>query len=46
LFKGTGLDRTVCEEVWMLVNPKGLDVFDKKMFNMAIHMLHKAKLGN
>jgi hypothetical protein len=30
----------------MLVNPKGLDAFDKKMFFMAIHFLQKAKSGN
>jgi hypothetical protein len=45
LFKKTELNREACEKVWMLVNPKGLDVFDRKMFLMAIHLLYKAKQG-
>ena len=32
--------------MWDLVNPKGLNVFDKKMLQMAVHFLYKYKLGN
>ena len=46
VFKQTGLPREACEKVWMLVNPKGLDVFDRKMFFMALHLLYKCKQGN
>lgn len=46
LFKKTALPREVCEQVWGLVNPKGIEIFDKKMFFMAIHFLYKAKGGN
>jgi hypothetical protein len=28
------------------VNPKGLDVFDRKMVTMAIHLLYRCKSGH
>lgn len=46
LFKKTQTERETMAEVWKLANPKGLDVFDKKMFFMAIHLLSKGKAGN
>jgi hypothetical protein len=43
----TKLDRPICDHVWQLVNPRGLDRFDKTMFSMAMHFLYnKKKLGS
>jgi hypothetical protein len=39
----TKLERPVCDHVWQLVNPKGLDRFDKPMFAMAMHFLYNKK---
>lgn len=31
--------------MWSLVNPEGAELFDKKMFHMAMHFLSKKKQG-
>mmetsp|Transcript_20453 Transcript_20453/g.19436 ORF Transcript_20453/g.19436 Transcript_20453/m.19436 type:complete len:98 (-) Transcript_20453:76-369(-) len=46
VFNMTQMPMEVREQVWKIVNPKGLDVFDQRMFFMAIHFLYKAKQGN
>ena len=43
IFKQTQLSREICEKVWDLVNPNGGEIFDIKMFCMAMHFLAKAK---
>jgi len=32
--------------VWDLVNPEEKEAFDKRMFAMAMHLLHKKKQGH
>lgn len=42
----TRLDKSICDQVWHLVNPRGLDKFDKTMFIVAMHFLYKKKATN
>jgi hypothetical protein len=39
----TKLDRSICDHVWAVVNPRGADRFDKNMFSMAMHFLYNKK---
>ena len=39
----TKVEKSVCEHVWGLVNPRGSDRIDKSMFAMAMHFLYNKK---
>ncbi|TNV82753.1 hypothetical protein FGO68_gene15469 [Halteria grandinella] len=39
----TKLEKHICDHVWAMVNPKGMDRFDVRMFAMAMHFLYNKK---
>lgn len=39
----TKLERQICDQVFQIVNPRGLDRFDRAMFSMAMHFLYNKK---
>ena len=41
----TKLEKPICDHVWNLVNPRGIQdkLFDKAMFAMAMHFLYNKK---
>jgi hypothetical protein len=39
----TKLEKPICDQVFQIVNPRGLDRFDRTMFSMAMHFLYNKK---
>ena len=39
----TKLEKPICDHVYQIVNPRGLDRFDRTMFSMAMHFLYNKK---
>lgn len=43
--QNTKLAKDKCRVIWALVNPEGLDVFEKKMFIMCMALILRVKKG-